>query len=84
MKYEIIFKKPAKRFLKKLDKQKQKRILKKITKLKNNPKLGCPLIGNLKGLWKLRIGKYRVLYNIIQSKLIIQILDIGPRRNIYK
>ena len=74
--YNIIFKKPAKKFIKKLDKDIQNRILKKIEQLKINPQLGIPLLGNLSGLWKLRIDKYRVIYEIQKSQLIIQILKV--------
>lgn len=81
--YSLIFKKASEKFLKKLDQESQKRIFKKLKQLKNNPELGKPLIGNLSGLWSLRIGKYRVIYQIFQERLIIIILDIGHRKNIY-
>jgi mRNA interferase RelE/StbE len=82
--YKIILKKPAKRFLRKLDISEQKRIINKLKDLKENQKLGKPLIGKLSGLWSLRFGKYRALYQITENKLIIFILNIGHRKNIYK
>jgi len=81
--YKLIFKKPAKRFLKKLDKTNQIQIIKKIKKLQTNPKLGKPLLENLAGLWRLRIDKYRILYRIKNKHLIIEVLKIGHRKNIY-
>ena len=81
--YEITFDINAKRILKKLKKDEQKNILNKIQKLKDNPNLGKRLSGNLYGLWKLRFDKYRILYQIIENKLIIIILNIGHRKNIY-
>jgi|TARA_Y100000034_G_scaffold56298_1_gene68970 mRNA interferase RelE/StbE len=81
--HEIFLEKSAKRFLDKLDDFNAKRITKKLKSLEKNPKLGKPLIGNLSGLWKLRIGKYRVIYKIIENKLFIFVLDIGHRKNIY-
>ena len=81
--FEIRFKSPAKRFLKKLDLFERKKILTKIKQLKTNPKLGKPLIGNLAGLWRLRINKYRIIYEIKDNELIIYILQIGQRKNIY-
>ncbi len=81
--YFITFDKNAKRFLKKLKKGEQNKILNKIKRLKENPNLGKRLSGNLFGLWKLRIDKYRILYKIIRDKLIIVILDIGYRKNVY-
>jgi len=81
--YNIILKSPAKKFLKKLDKPSKIEIIKKLKKLKNNPKLGKLLLGRLIGLWSLRIGDYRAIYQIRQSELLILILKIGHRKNIY-
>ena len=81
--YEIIFKKTALRFFNKLDKQNQEIIGKKIEKLKNNLKLGKPLSGNLSGLWSLRTGKYRILYEIRKNELLIYVLAMSHRKNVY-
>lgn len=82
--YEINFDKNAKDFLKKLKSGEQRILIDRIEKLKDNPYLGKRLAGNLFGLWKLRIDKYRVLYRIINDKLIIIVVDIGHRKNIYE
>lgn len=82
--YEIIFKKPALNFFSKLDKLDQEKIGKKIEFLKNFPKQGKPLSGSLKGLWRMRVDKFRVIYQIKNSELIIFVLDIGHRKNIYR
>ncbi|MBS3093526.1 type II toxin-antitoxin system RelE/ParE family toxin [Candidatus Pacearchaeota archaeon] len=82
--YDINFDKNAKDFLKKLKRGDQEFILKRIELLKENPHLGKRLAGNLFGLWKLRIDKFRVLYRIFENKLLIVIIDIGHRKNIYE
>lgn len=82
--YEINFDNNAKSFLKKLKRGEQKYILDRIEKLKDNPHLGKRLAGNLFGLWKLRIDKYRVLYQILENKLLIIVVDIGHRKNVYE
>lgn len=82
--YEIIFRGPAERFFKKLDRHIQKEIFKKISLLKEDPKLGKPLSGNLTGLWKLRYDKYRIIYQIRDQELIIFIMDIGHRKTVYE
>jgi len=81
--YEIIFQNPARNFLKKLDKENQVRIIRKLRELSNNPRLGKPLVGKLSGLWSLRVGKYRLLYDVRREELTILIIDIGHRKNIY-
>jgi len=81
--YDLKFKKSALKFFTKLNTFDQKTIGKKIEKLKSNPELGKPLTGNLSGLWSLRTGKYRILYEIIKNQLLIYVLNIGHRKNIY-
>ncbi len=81
--YSLNLDKNAKTFLKKLDKFEQERILNKLEDLKNNPELGKPLTGNLTGLWSLRFGKYRALYQIRRNELLILVLKLGHRKNVY-
>lgn len=82
--YRIIFKSPVKKFLKKLDKNIQRMLFKKIKQLSKNPRLGKPLLGNLSGLWRLRVYKYRIIYQIKNEELIIMILNISHRKDIYR
>ena len=42
------------------------------------------LSGNLAGLYKLRVGEYRVVYEIVHSERVIVIHLIGHRREIYR
>lgn len=81
--FEVKLQDSAKRFLKKLDNIERKRLIKKLYELEKNPKLGKPLIGGLKGYWSLRVGKYRCVYIIENLKLIVIVLDIGHRKNVY-
>lgn len=82
--YRIIFKSPAEKFLRKLDGPIQQRIIRKLKKLKENPRLGKPLTATLAGLWSLRIDKFRAIYKVIEDKLVIMILDISHRKDIYR
>jgi len=51
-------------------------------KLTTEPlKFGEPLSGNLGMFRKLRIGDYRVVYQVIQNKVIVYVLAVGPRRD---
>ncbi|MDP2673152.1 MAG: type II toxin-antitoxin system RelE/ParE family toxin [Nanoarchaeota archaeon] len=83
MNYEILFHKKAQTFFNKLDNSTKKQISIKIDKLKSNPELGKPLVGNLFGLRSLRVEKFRILYEIKKSQLIIYVLEIGHRKNVY-
>jgi mRNA interferase RelE/StbE len=73
----------AERFLKKCDNSIKNNILGKLEKLQENPKMGKPLTANLAGLWSLRIGDYRVIYQIKNNELIVIVIRIGHRKNIY-
>ena len=81
--FEIVFRGPAKKFLKKIKTNEQKLIISKIKKLKDNPYLGERLSGNLHGFYKLRYDKYRILYKIREQELIIYVMNIGHRKNVY-
>ena len=82
--YEIIFDKKAANFFRKLDRPIQERLGKKINELGSNPELGKPLSGNLSGLWRLRCDKYRIIYMIKNNELVVLVLNIGHRKNIYE
>ena len=45
---------------------------------------GKPLHGELKGLWSYRFGGYRILYEVRRGKLRVVVVDLGPRREIYR
>lgn len=52
--------------------------------LKQNPLSGTPLRAELKGLFKYRVGSYRIIYQILKKILLIDIIDIGHRRDVYR
>ena len=49
-----------------------------------NPSAGKPLHGQLRGLFSCRMGSYRILYETHHQRLLIVIIDLGHRREIYK
>ncbi len=72
--------------LKRLDKPVRERIIKRINRLSYNfdDIRHESLKENLTGLYKLRVGDYRVIYEIISEERIIIIHFIGHRREVYK
>ena len=76
----------AKKSLEKLDRNIQKRILDFLSDLETleNPRVkGKSLKGELKEYWRYRVGDYRILSKIIDNELIILVIDIGHRKDIY-
>lgn len=49
----------------------------------SNPHLGETLTGNLKGLWKYKVRRYRIIYSIDTKKRLLQIYAVGHRKEIY-
>ena len=82
--YKITFKKSVSKDLRKIPKKDVLRILEAIKALAEDPRpsQSKKLSGQEK--YRLRQGNYRVLYSIEDDKLIIQVVKIGNRRDVYK
>ena len=82
--YKIEYTKKANKEFQKLDPKLRLRIAKAIHKLRLDPKKGSvrPMVGG--GSWRLRVGKYRVIYDIHEGKLVILVLKIAHRGRVYK
>jgi len=61
-----------------------RRIARAIDRIADEPDIGTSLTGQLKGLSKYRIGPYRIIYEIRRSRLIVIVIDIGHRKDIYR
>lgn len=80
--YQIIIKKKAKKFIDKLPVNERKRVVYAIEQLPNGED-----IKKLKGhndLLRLRVGDYRIIYSVDNGKLIVYVIDIDNRGDIYK
>lgn len=60
------------------------RIIHAIDRIAEDPDIGTPLRGNLKGMNKHRVGPYRIIYEVYRSRLLIIVIDIGHRKEIYR
>lgn len=78
----------AERQLEELDAQQSKRILKfvqKLTRLENPRSLGEALHGPRFGeFWKYRVGDYRLICKIENDRLMVFVVKIGHRREVYR
>lgn len=80
--YQIIIKKKAKKFIDKLPANERKRVVSAIEQLPNGED-----IKKLKGhdeFLRLRVGNYRIIYIVDNGKLIIYVVDVDNRGDIYK
>ena len=83
--YRVEWKKSAKKELKKLDKQVIPRILQAVESLAENPYSSDSkkLVGS-DSIYRIRVGNYRIIYNIKSSVLTIEVIKVGHRQEIYR
>lgn len=82
--YRVVIKKSAAKEIERIAKRDRIRIIEKIRSLANDP--NPPGSRKLSGQEKYRIrqGNYRILYQVISDKLIINVVKVGHRSKIYK
>ncbi|MDY2842996.1 MAG: type II toxin-antitoxin system RelE/ParE family toxin [Treponema sp.] len=83
---KIVYTEKVLKQLKKLDKSVSSRIvdyMDEVAKLEAPRSRGKSLVGNLIGLWRYRVGDYRILCRIIDDELVIMVVEIGHRKGIY-
>ena len=84
MPYQILIEKTARKEIQKINQADQVSIVQAIQALAENPRpTGCK---KLKGreAWRIRAGNYRVIYEIQDNILVITVITVGHRRDVYK
>ena len=86
MRYAIQILPAAQRAMAGLPKPVRRRVDEHILSLADDPRPhgALPLKGEGKGLWRLRVGDYRILYQIQDAVLIVLVIDVGHRRDVYR
>ncbi len=88
MTYRLVVSDKVKKQLKKMAKHVRLMLAKDMKKhldgVENPRQMGKVLTGQFKGLWRYRIGNYRVICDIIDDDLIILAIEVGHRKDIYK
>jgi mRNA interferase RelE/StbE len=83
-KYTILLSKKAQKQLDKLSDNIVEPILLAISQLENNPRPnGCKKLKGRDG-YRIRTGDYRIIYNIFDNELIIDVINLGHRKSIYE
>lgn len=81
----VEFSRAADRQLRKLTEQMQRRIVVAIAGLANDPRPhGCEKLTAEESLYRIRIGDYRVIYEVRDEALLVLIVKIGHRRDVYQ
>jgi len=83
--YKLLFDDKVAKDMKNIDRQWQVKIINAIKeKLPENPYIGKKLVGDLSPYYRLRVGDFRVIYEILEDKIIVVILKIKHRKEIYR
>lgn len=84
--YEILFTKRARKELAALDRAAQQRIDRRLLRLAEEPL--PPDVNKLSGVeedwYRVRVGDYRIIYAVDEGRLVILVIHVGHRRDIYK
>jgi mRNA interferase RelE/StbE len=85
--WRVEFDRDAARDLRKLGAVAQQAILRylrqRIATAEDPRRFGKPLIGDLKGLWRYRVGDYRIVASIEDDRFVVLVVTVGHRREVY-
>ena len=82
--YKIAYTREAKRKIDRLSIKRKRQIKEAIERIAQNPDIGKRLTHELSGLLSYRSGDYRIIYRIYHKEILILILTIGHRKDIYR
>lgn len=82
--YEVVFKKSVARDLRELPREDVRRILSRIRSLTDDPRpTGCQKLAGGER-YRIRQGVYRIVYAIEDARLVVVIVKVGHRRDVYR
>jgi mRNA-degrading endonuclease RelE of RelBE toxin-antitoxin system len=82
--YDIVLSRQAARTLERLTPAMRARVIKALERVRADPLRGKRLRGELGGLFSLRIGEMRAVYEVDTDEMVMVLHAIGPRGDIYK
>ena len=84
MSFSIRIKESAAKELRRVAKPDRARIVAAIDRLAETPHLGTSLKGDLRGLRRIRVGDYRILYEVRDKELVVLVVRVAHRRDAYR
>jgi mRNA interferase RelE/StbE len=82
--YELVFRKSVAKDLRAFPKQEVKRIMQRIRSLADDPRpAGCEKLSGQER-YRVRQGAHRIIYEIEDARLIVLIVKVGHRRDVYR
>ena len=84
MSYSVRIKASAAKALSKIAATERRRLIDAIDALETNPTSGSLLKGEHTGLRRIRVGDYRIIFEVLQAELIVLVIRVGHRREVYR
>ncbi len=85
MAYEVRLKPSAERALRKLPREIQRRVARRLDSLEGDPRPpGCEKLAGADRLYRVRAGDYRVVYEVSDDVLVVLVVTIGHRSDVYR
>ena len=84
MTYSLKIKSSALKEIQRLSHADRSRVVVAVDGLKQQPHVGTLLKGQFTGLRRIRVGRYRVIYEVQDAVLLVLVLRVGHRRDVYR
>jgi len=82
--YSLQIKKSAAKALSKITENDRIGLIEAIDRLREEPNAGGVLKGEFDGLRRLRVGSYRIIFEVIDEQLVVLVIRIGHRKDVYR
>jgi mRNA interferase RelE/StbE len=82
--YSVRIKASAAKFLRRIGEADRVRLVEAIDRLAIEPSAGGTLKGEFEGLKRIRVGRYRIIYEIHDEELVVLVVRIGHRKDVYR
>ena len=83
--YRVEFASRAQRMFRNLSAEAQQRLDPAIQALRQDPRPpGCKKLSGEESVWRIRVGDYRIVYQIRDNELLVLVVKVGHRREIYR
>lgn len=84
MTYSLRIKASAAKEIAALSRNDRERVIAAIDGLRADPQQGTQLKGSATGLRRIRVGNYRIIFEVQKSELVILVLRVGHRKDVYR
>ena len=85
MVYQVLLERQAEKDLSRLDSRILARVIQALRALTDNPRpVGCRKLEGLRNSWRIRVGDYRIMYEIADEVRIVRVYRVRHRKEVYR